>query len=263
MLIKPPTLPNIRKLFTPDPGYLIADIDLDRADLQVVVWEADDDDLKRRLRLGVDLHIVNGIELVGKEPPPEEELIPSHPAYESHAARWKKQRQLAKAFIHGTNYGGKPPTMAKAAGVTVREAEIMQKAWFGAHPGIKAWHERTMHQLQTTRSVRNAFGFRRLYFDRIESILPEALAWVPQSTVALVTNRGLRNIFVNLPEVHILLQVHDSLVLQWREVDDARLRPKVRENLLIEIPYSDPLTIPVGIAVSPISWGDVVEASWG
>ena len=37
-------------MFVPDEGYLIADADLDRADLQVVVWEADDQDLKAKLR---------------------------------------------------------------------------------------------------------------------------------------------------------------------------------------------------------------------
>jgi len=35
-------LPNIRKIFTPDQDYTFFDMDLDRADLQVVVWEADD-----------------------------------------------------------------------------------------------------------------------------------------------------------------------------------------------------------------------------
>ena len=53
----PRKLPNIRRLFIPDPGQIIGDADLDRADLQVVVWEADDTELKQMLHEGVDLQL--------------------------------------------------------------------------------------------------------------------------------------------------------------------------------------------------------------
>lgn len=255
-------LPNIRTLFIPDPGYVICDCDLDRADLQVVVWEARDDDLKRQLRLGVDLHIMNGMEIRGHEPPPEDELIEGHPEYPEHKRRYVQARVFAKAFIHGTNYGGKARTMGIAAGITTHEAEALQRRWFSIHPGIKEWHHRTEQSLLTTRSVKNAFGFRRFYFDRIENILPEALAWVPQSTVAIVINKGLLNIHRNLPQVENLLQVHDSLVFQYLKSLDPEIRPKIRDELLIEIPYEDPLIIPVGMTMSEDSWGAVQSVDW-
>lgn len=171
-------------------------------------------------------------------------------------------RQQAKSFVHGTNYGGSARTMAIAAGVTTAQAEAMQRRWFSAHPGIKDWHRRTEGQLQSSRSVRNAFGFRRTYFDRIEGILPEALAWIPQSTVANVINAGLRNIYDQLPSVTLLLQVHDSLVFQWPVSSDPAIRPAIRDALLITVPYADPLVIPVGLKVSLDSWGDCKTAEW-
>lgn len=255
-------LPNIRKLFEPDLGYIIADTDLDRADLQVVVWEADDTDLKRQLRLGVDLHIMNGIQIEGKEPPPEEELIETHPEYPEHKHRYARARVFAKAFVHGTNYGGKGRTMARVAGITVKEAEALQRRWFSIHPGIEIWHRRVEASLASTRSVRNAFGFRRLFFDRIDAIFPQALAWVPQSTVANVTNQGIINLYNNLPEVEVLLQVHDSIVWQIREARFQPLLPSIKKNLEITIPYPDPLIIPVGLKASKVSWGDCRECSW-
>lgn len=233
----PRKLPNVRKMFVPDTGMLIGDADLDRADLQVVVWEADDTDMKQMLREGVDMHSENAKVL--------------------HCSR-----PQAKAWVHGTNYGGSPRTMAIAAGVTVAQSEAMQRRWFSAHPGIKDWHRRVEASLQQTRSVKNAFGFRRTYFDRIEAILPQALAWIPQSTVANVINKGLLNIYNNLPQVQLLLQVHDSLVLQWPLSSDALLRPQIRDNLLISIPYADPLIIPVGLKTSADSWGDCKAADW-
>ena len=257
-----PTLPNVKKLFIPDPGYLIADVDLDRADLQVVCWEADDEDLKRRLRMGVDLHICNGLDVKQMPMPPEEELIPTHPEYPEHVHRYAKERKFAKTFVHGTNYGGGAPTMARNCGITVKEAERGQAIWFAAHPGIKDWHDRTEQRLLLDRTVANAFGFHFIYFDRIQGVLPQALAWVPQSTVAIVTNTGLANLDNHLPEVEMLLQVHDSVVFQYESKHDSWIRPRIREELSIVVPYPDPLIIPVGLLLSAKSWGDCSEAQW-
>lgn len=240
-----PLLPNVRAIFVPDPGYVLLDWDLDRADLQVVVWEANDAELKQMLRAGVDMHKENAKVIFGLQ---------------SVGGVSGAQRQVAKGFIHGTNYGGSARTMAINCGITVRQAEIAQARWFGAHPGIKAWHNRTRASLVATRKVRNAFGFQRIYFDRPEGILSEALAWVPQSTVAITINKGLRNIYSNLPWVRLLLQVHDSLVMQ---IPQARFTPEdlaaIRYQLLITIPYHDPLVIPVGLKASEVSWGEVKE----
>jgi len=129
----------------------------------------------------------------------------------------------------------------------------MQKRWFEAHPGIKRWHEHTERQLHTHRFVENRYGYRRFYFDRVEGLLPEALAWIPQSTVAITINKIWSNIYHFLPEVQVLLQVHDSLAGQFpRGFDVKRLDTHTR----VAIPYEDPLIIPTGLKTSPLSWGD-------
>lgn len=227
------SLPNIRKIFIPDPGMEFFDMDLDRADLQVVVWEADDEELKQMLREGVDIHTEN-------------------------AKTLGCARQMAKMWVHGTNYGGSPRTMAINCGLLVKEAERMQRRWFEAHPGIHSWHRRTETQLRTKRFVENKFGYRRYYFDRVDALLPEALAWIPQSTVACVINRAWLNIYRNLPRVEVLLQVHDSLAGQFPIADKQMMLPFLTQEARITIPYADPLIIPVGIKTSPISWGDCV-----
>jgi hypothetical protein len=102
----------------------------------------------------------------------------------------------------------------------------------------------------------------RFFFERIDGLLPEALAWIPQSTVACVINRALLNLAVNVPQVELMLQVHDSLVGQYRTVYEKTVLPSVHENMLITIPYPDPLIIPCGIKTSRVSWGAVEEAKW-
>lgn len=250
-------MPNIRELFIPDPGHVITDWDLDRADLQVVVWEADDADLKAALRLGVDMHCMNAADLYGISGIPVDELIETHPNYPDHRARiGKTNRDRAKAGVHAVNYYCQGYTLATALGTTVREAEAFIAGWLNRHPGIRAWHDRTAQQLSEQRFVTNKFGYRRFFFDRIDSVLPEALAWIPQSTVACVINRGLVNLNTNMKyAVQILMQVHDSLVVQLPNHHLHSNLSNVKANLTITIPYEDPLIIPVGCKASAISWG--------
>ena len=249
------TLPNVRKLFIPDEGFTFFDMDLDRADLQVVAWEANDALLKEALRLGVDLHILNAYVLAGKEEPDLTWLIEGHEEYPRINRLMQRGRKLAKAWCHGTNYGGQSRTMAIAAGITVHESDIAQKRYFGKYPGIKKWQDTTYIQLKTRHYVQNAFGYRRYYFDRVDGLLPEALAWIPQSTVGNVIDRAWLNIHNNLPEVKVLLQVHDSLAGEFPTHKKEWCLRRMKEESSIVIPYDDPLIIPTGINCSEKSWG--------
>lgn len=261
----PYSLPNLRAMFIPDPGYDWWNGDLDRADLQVVAWEAEDEMLKLALKAGADIHLLNAFILTGKEPPPLEELNEKHPKYPDHRGPLKYIREFAKVFCHGTNYVGSARTMAAHTGRTIHEVDRAQKIWFGAHPGIKRWHTRTEQQIGKFHFVENKFGYRWYIFDRVDTILPEAVAWIPQSTVSIVINKIWLNIDEKLTrgsidfgpdDVQTLLQVHDSLGGQF----PSRLRDKCLAGILecsrVTIPYEDPLTIPFSVTSSPISWGN-------
>ena len=92
---------------------------------------------------------------------------------------------------------------------------------------------------------------------RSEGLLPEALAWVPQSTVALYINKIWDAVVTQLKEAQVLLQVHDSLVWQAPTYKFEHIKEQFRAIAsTIIIPYDDPLIIPVGFNYSQISWGD-------
>ncbi len=241
-------LPNIRKLFIPDPNYIIWEADLAGADAQVVAWEAEDDDLKAAFRAGIKIHAHNAKMIYGGDAGPDGKRMPYY--------------KKAKMGVHLTNYGGKPRTLSKSLGMLMHEAELFQRRWFQMHPNILEWHRRIENQLRTTRQVENKFGYRRFYYDRIDGLLPEALAWIPQSTVACVINRALVNIDKNLPKVQLLLQVHDSLVGQVLRSEWAQQKILMRPAMLITVPYPDPLIIKTSLKASPASWGDAVEEGW-
>jgi len=248
-------LPNVRSMFIPDSGHEFFNGDLDRADLQVVVWEADDRDLKLALSLGLDMHLLNACSIFNIRGIPPDELAESHANYLEHRGRiGNEKRQKAKQGVHAVDYGCKSRTLSTHLGSTVHEADRFIESWFGAHPGIKRWHERVERDLRTRRTVRNIYGYARIYFDRVESLLPEALAWIPQSTVALTINRIWKRIWTTLPDVQVLLQVHDSLAGQFPIGYPGKEALKAISREIV-IPYPDPLVIPFSVKTSCLSWG--------
>lgn len=236
-------LPNIRKLFKPDPGYIIIDADFDQADARVVAWDASAIKLKEIFNdPSKDLHSENAITIFNRLD--------------------KRTRSLAKRGVHATNYYITARSLAGSLGISIREAEHFIATWFGAHPEIPAWHDTVESAVSSTRTIHNAFGYRKIFYDRPDRILPEALAWIPQSTVAIAINKALLNIFRNLPQVQLLSQVHDSLVMQVPRRTFPGILEKIKQQMTIEIPYPDPLILPVSAEASTISWGHKKPVSW-
>jgi DNA polymerase I-like protein with 3'-5' exonuclease and polymerase domains len=166
------------------------------------------------------------------------------------------RRQTFKSFAHGTNYLGTAKGLAERLGLSVSEAEKTQKWYFGRFPRIKKWQDDLKDQVTKRRMVQNIFGYRCYFFDRIEgTIFNQAAAWIPQSTVACLINRAYVAIDEQLPEVDILLQVHDSLAGQFpTHLGDSMVR-QIVDKAQIALPYADPLIIPVGVKTSTASWG--------
>lgn len=260
-------LPNVRKLIIPDPGYTIFEADLAGADAQVVAWEADDDDLKAAFRAGLDVHHKNAEDMWGSE----YINLPGSPS-DGSTPKGKK-RKTVKNSLHLTNYGGSARTLASSQGWTIHEAEKFQRRWFSLHPGIaREFHGRVRSSLERSRTVTNRYGFRSVFFDRIDSCFTEALAWIPQSTVALVTYLGtLDGLEPAIPEAEVLLQVHDSIVFQIPtrllessgSVGRSYSITDIRRALQVVTPYDDPLIIPWGLSMSEKSWGDCTEVAKG
>lgn len=235
-------LPNVRELFCPDNGKTAFDIDLDSADLQIVTYESNCQWMKQTLGAGKKPYVEIGKEYL------------RDPTFSKH----HKQYKTFKALCHGSNYRGTPPGLASRIGLLVHEVERIQKWYFGLCPEIKTWQEEIERQVTGRGFVENVFGYRCYFWDRVtETTFNEAVAWKPQSTVGGIINRAYLNTYNNLPEVDILLQVHDSLFGQydsWRGGDAQRA---IIEQFRIPLHYPEgTLTIGVGLKTSNTSWGD-------
>jgi DNA polymerase I-like protein with 3'-5' exonuclease and polymerase domains/uracil-DNA glycosylase len=240
-------LPNVRKIFIPDPGYTIFDTDLSKADLRIVVWESDEREMKAMLAEGRDPYVETAREFY-RDP-----TINKTRADGSENPKYR----IFKSFAHGTHYLGTPAGLSQRLGLTIHEATRTQAWYLGKYPAIKRWQEEHKKKVASRRFVENIFGYRRYYFDRPdEAMFREAIAWIPQSTVALYINRIWMRIYEQLPHIQILLQVHDSLVGQFPTFRGQQALNEMAEVSKIELPYDEPLIIPVGVKTSEKSWGD-------
>ena len=244
-------LPNVKRIFLPDPGFFLCDSDLAQADAQVVAWDANDKPLMQFFKdtqdnPELDLHGSNAADIFGGPP-----------------TKANPHRKKAKAGVHAVNYYVKAWTLAKTLGCTVKEAEAFIDTWFTAHPDIYEWQKRIRVALETERGITNRFGNRKVFFGRVDRALPEACAWIPQSTVALVINKAWRRIEdLGDPDIQVLLQVHDSLVYQVAKRTFRQKLPLLEEAFKVVVPYNDPLIIPAGLDYCDTSWGDVKSSDW-
>ena len=243
-------LPNIRKLFIPDDGYLMCEADLSGADAQTVAWEADDEGMKEAFRKGINIHIKNARDMypeLTKDMTDEEIKATDYPGGLYHDC---------KRTVHGTNYDGAAKTIATILKRRIKEIEEFQERWFTLHPGIHDWQERIKQQLQTNRTITNPFGYRIVYFDRIENTFKKALAWIPQSVTGHVRTRAMLQIEEQFPFLQLLLEVHDSILFQI-PIDCSSELSNIHKALEVTVPYPDPLIIPWTLKTSLKSWGDM------
>jgi DNA polymerase-1 len=254
--------PNIRELFIPDLGYTLCATDLDRADLQVVAWDSGCETLKNLLKEGLDVHLFNAGQAFHLDITLDQLRDPNRVSVLE--SLYKRERTLAKGGGHATNYIVHASTLATALNINQSEAQSFIDNYFLRYPEIKDWHKRIWHELVTTQTISNAFGFRSVYFNRItDATLREAVAWIPQSTVGLVINEAWERLEQTVPSAEVLLQVHDELIYQIPTAELETLLPDIRRAFSVTIPYPDPLVIPAGLKTSTISWAKTKKTDWG
>jgi len=180
---------------------------------------------------------------------------------EAIAYRQDSYRQLAKKLGHGTNYYGTPRTMAKHTKVPTKQIETFQAAYFKGYPCIQEWHKWVKAELKESSQLTTLFGRRRTFFGRSyeDTTLREAIAYSPQSMTADQIDTGLIRLF-KANRVHLLLQVHDSILIQFPEEQEDEILPWAMEQLKVHIPLAKgrDFHVPVDAKVG-FNWGEYNE----
>jgi hypothetical protein len=101
-----------------------------------------------------------------------------------------------------------------------------------------------------------------VFFDRVEGLLPQALAWVPQSTIAILASLIHMAMEEACPDVEITIQCYDSIAGHYPTDKEDLILSLLNEARKIAVPYAKPLIIPMGLKTSTVSWGDCQKKAW-
>jgi DNA polymerase I-like protein with 3'-5' exonuclease and polymerase domains len=257
---------SARECFVSDPDYLFFQADQQGAEARLVAYLTGDENYIAAVE-GGDSHTMVASMVFGF--PPERELA------EREYYRGYTYRDITKRGAHGSNYYGKPFTLAQQMKVEVGVAEAFQAMYFKRFPGIAEWHAWVAKQLQQKGYLETPFGMRRTFWGRRwdDSTLREAIAFVPQHCVGVLTNLGLHKLWSKYegrskPLVQILMNGHDAVIGQIRKDAADDIIPQVLEDLRMPFPVTDihgrvrEITIPFDMELG-LNWGKSGEANPG
>jgi DNA polymerase I-like protein with 3'-5' exonuclease and polymerase domains len=229
--------PTMRRMFCADDGWRLVSTDLERAESYVVagmVWQVTGDRAYLDANLSSDLH-VQVCRMAWPEMPwngdPTHDLALAQTPYPN-LGGVLTYRDVAKRLGHGSNYGGSAYGISQAVGIPVWVVAEFQVRYFNAFPAIRTWHKWVREQLLAFQFLDTPLGRRNYFFDRPneDSTVREAIAFVPQATVAKVLNQILYRcwerslLWKGLPTddqcalpIQLLLQNHDAFLFQTPE----------------------------------------------
>jgi DNA polymerase-1 len=174
-----------------------------------------------------------------------------------------ESRQMCKVLGHGTNYMGRPDTMSAHTHIPRNTIIDFQRKYFKAFPGHNMWHMSVQEQLRFKGFLISLMGRQRHFYGRRDSddTLREAIAYDPQGSLCDIVNGGMLRV-CQAGDCELLMQNHDSIVVQYPEEKEDEVVPKILSQLNHEIPlkFSRTLTIPFG-AKTGWNWGDYSESN--
>lgn len=155
-------------------------------------------------------------------------------------------RFMCKKLGHGSNYGGKPATLAEQAKVELDLVKQFQPKYFEAFPAHQRWQAHVDETLRKKGYLVSLMNRKRWFFGRRSdpSTLREAIAYDPQSSLADIVNQAMLNIW-RKGYVTIVAQEHDALVFMYPEKDEDKILPRILDDLVIEVPLKHGRTLKI------------------
>lgn len=197
-----------REIYIPDAGHVFIQGDLSQAEARVVAYVAGEERLIEVFEGGGDIHKRNASIIFQKE---VGEVTP-------------QERQLAKKIVHASNYGMGARRFKEVCWEELNleldenTAKRYQRMYFNQFPKIELWHRNVQAQLYKNRTLTTPYGRKRTFWGFLgEDMFKEAYSYVPQSTVSDHLNCSLLDLYEYLRSNnagHIVMQVHDSLMVQ-------------------------------------------------
>jgi len=215
---------RIRQAFVAPKGQVLLSADYSQIELRIMAHLSGDAGLARAFAEDGDIHRATAAEVFEV----------------AHEAVSGEQRRAAKAINFGLIYGMSAFGLARQLGIERAAAQDYVGRYFGRYPGVREYMERTRAQARELGYVETVFG-RRLYLPDIRSrdrnlqqyAERSAINAPMQGTAADIIKRAMIRVQAWLTETkapaHLVLQVHDELVLEVAEASLDKVRKKLVE----------------------------------
>jgi DNA polymerase I-like protein with 3'-5' exonuclease and polymerase domains len=261
---------SLRSVFVADPGYKLANLDLEQGDSRnvgAICWNlfSEHPDWNERTAGAYldacesgDLHTTVA-KMAYKGLPwgtaPDREIA-ERPFY-----RHFDYRFMCKKLGHGRNYIGQPKTLASHAKIPFQHAKEFCEVYDQAFPCIPAWHETIKWRLEHQAFITNLFGRRRFFFDRPKEAAThrDAAAYEASSCTSDEINTGILRLW-RANRVQLLMQVHDNILFQFPEELEDEILPWALETLKVHLVLKKdrPFYVPTD-AKTGWNWGNYSE----
>ncbi|MEO6092489.1 MAG: DNA polymerase I [Novosphingobium sp.] len=239
---------QIRDCFVAEPGNVLLAADYSQIELRLAAHMADVPALKEAFAAGEDIHSRTANEMFG--------LVD------------RDTRARAKTINFAILYGISRWGLGGRLGVTSDEAQAMIDRYFERFPGIQRYIVHTLEQVRERGYSETLFG-RKTWFPRISSKQQAERAGSEraainapiQGTSADIIKRAMARmtpalLAAGLPDVRMLLQVHDELVFELPERDVEAARPVIARVMAEAAQPAVKLDVPLAIDIGfGASWG--------
>jgi DNA polymerase-1 len=239
---------QIRDTFVAEPGNVILSADYSQIELRLAAHMADVPALKEAFASGEDIHSRTALEMFGTVD--------------------RDTRGRAKTINFAILYGISRWGLGGRLGVPADEAQAMIDRYFERFPGIQRYIVQTLETVRERGYSETLFG-RKTWFPRINSRQQAerqgseraAINAPIQGTSADIIKRAMVRMLpalaeAGLPNVRMLLQVHDELVFELPEGDAAAATPVIQRTMAEAAAPAVALDVPLGVEVGHgASWG--------
>lgn len=262
-----PNLQNVpesaRFLYVPsEPGWKIIDVDFSQIENRLTAYFAGD---VQRLKRFADYPDFSEHKYLASKflNIPYDEVEKSSDA-ESPYSR-------AKKIVHGVNYAEGALKISKINDIPFQDVKAIMNLWKGEIRETVKWQARVAGEAEKAGFLTTPFGRKRWFYTA--SKYTESISFMPQSTAADIIFRVMIalmyervgwpeelvkkvvKVYEPLPEpARLLLQVHDSLILEAPEELVPTVVSGIRRVMLQGWPELGGFSIPIGIKVGD-DWG--------
>ena len=232
---------EMRRAFVADPGWGILTADYSQIELRVLAHLAEDPGLIDAFDRGADVHTATAAKVFGVAESDVDDA----------------QRRFAKVVNYGLAYGMEAYGLGQRLGIPTGEAAEILDAYFDGFPNVKTFMVETVQEAKERGYTTTIFGRRRQITElssdnfRIRQMGERMAQNAPvQGSAADIFKLAMIDLDRALDaagsDARMLLTVHDELVLEVPEGEEATTETLVREVMEQVTELRVPLTVDTG-----------------